>query len=243
MTEPMHHFGHALNPQAVGQPRPRDHDHGNPQHAGRVDLGARASAAGIAGDDPGDAARAQHLQLAIKRERSARHDHIRGKGQGRFGWIDETQRVDVMRLRRKWRDVLAADGEEYFCRAFRKNHDDSVDVGDLDPAVAGRLGPGRALQRNQWRARLRARFDRMTAHLGSKGVRRVDQMRDACVTDVVGKSGHSAKAADAGRQRLVGGGAGAAAIGVDSFDARARDLRCEQARIGCSAQNEGANHV
>lgn len=83
----------------------------------------------------------------------------------------------------------------------------------------------------------------MTAHFGSERMRRVDDMRDAFAADVVGQPAHAAKPADARRQRLIGGRAGAAAIGIDGIDAGARDLRGEQARIGRSAQNEGANHV
>jgi len=112
MTEPLHHLGDAFHVRPLGQSRSRNHDHGQAERAGRVDLGARAIAAGIAGDDPRDAARSHHFELAVKRERSARHDHIRREGQGSFGRIDKTQRVSMLRPRREWRDVLAADGKE-----------------------------------------------------------------------------------------------------------------------------------
>ena len=99
-----------------------------------------------------------------------------------------------------------------------------------------------ALERDQRRSRLRARFDRVAAHLGSKGMRRVDHMRDALKANIVGKPAHAPEAADAGRQRLIGGRAGSATIGIHGVDARACDFRGEQARIGGSAQNEGARH-
>ena len=150
--------------------------------------------------------------------------------------------VGMLRPRRERRDVLAADGEEHVCRRLRKSRDRGADISDLDPGVAGRLGPGRAFERDQRRAGLRTRRDRIAAHLGGEGMRRVDHMRDAFPPNVVGKPAHPAKAADAGRQRLVGGRAGAAAIGIDGLDARARDLCREQARVSRSAQNEGANH-
>ncbi len=84
--------------------------------------------------------------------------------------------------------------------------------------------------------------DRVAAHLGSEGMRGVDHMRDALTANIVGKPAHAAEAADAGRQRLIGGRAGSAAIGIHGVDARACDFRGEQARIGGSAQNEGARH-
>jgi len=242
MTEPLHDLGHALDPLALGQLRPCDHDHGQAERTGRVDLGARAIAAGIAGDDPHDATRAQHLQLAIERERSARHDHVRGEGQRRFGWIDEAQRVGVLRFGRERRDVLAADGEEYFCRQLGQSGDRCIDVADLDPVVTGRLDPGGAFDRDQARARFRARRDGVAAHLGGKGMRRVDHMRDAFAAHVIGEPARAAEAADAGRQRLLGRRAGAAAIGIDRIKPGARDLRRKLARIARSAQNEGACH-
>lgn len=242
MTEPLHDSGYAFDPLSLGQFRPRDHDHGQAQRTGGVDLGARAIAAGIAGDDPRDASRAHHLQLAIKRERSARHDYVSREGQGRFRWIDESQRVGVLRPGREWRNVLAPDSEEDARRGFGKSSDRSVDVSDLDPVVDGRLVPRRSLQCNQWRPGFRASRNRVAAYLGGKGMRRIDHMRDGFAMNVVGKPDHAAEAANPGRQRLIGGRTGAAAIGIDGRDARARDCRREQARIGCSAQNEGARH-
>jgi len=243
MTEPLHHVSDALDAQPFGQLRPRDHDDRQAEQAGRIDLGTRAVAAGIAGDDPGDAARAHHLQLAVERERPARHDHVGDEGQGHFRRIDEPQRVGMLRPRRERRDVLAADGEEHVGRRFGQRGDCCVDIANLNPDVAGRLAPGRALQRDQRRAGLRARFDRVTAHLGGKGMRRVDDMRDTFATNIVGKPAHAAKAADAGRQWLIGWRSRSATIGIHRINPCARDLGGEQARIGNSAQNKGARHV
>lgn len=243
MTEPLHDLCHTLDLQPFGQCWPRDHDHGQAKRPGRVDLGACAIAAGIAGDDPCDAARAYHLQFAVESEWSTRDDHVSRKGQGCPGRVDETQRVGVLRLRRERRDVLAADGEEHVCRRLRQRGDRRIDVSDLDPVVAGCLAPRLAFERNQGRAGFRACGDRISAHLGSERMRRIDHMRDAFAANIIGQPAHAAKTADAGRQRLIGWRAGAAAIGVDGIDTRARDLRREQARIGSSAQNEGACRV
>jgi len=242
MTEPLHDLGHALNPQPVGKLRPRDHDHGQAERASRIDLGARAVAPRIASDDPIYVACTHHLQFAVKREWSARHDHIGREGQGRVWRIDESQCVAMLGFARERCDVLAADGEEDLARWLRQCSDRAFDVVNLDPVVTGRPGPGRALKRDQRRTGFRTRRDRVSAHLGGERMRRVDDVRDAFVTDVAGKPAHPAKTADAGRQRLVGGRTGAAAIGIDGLDARARDRRCEQARVSGSAQNEGASH-
>ncbi len=93
MTEPFHHVGSRSRPGSRSGSSGREiMITGRPSSAGGVDLGARAVAAGIAGDDPRDVARAHHLQLALERERAARHDHIGSEGQVRVRRIDETQR-------------------------------------------------------------------------------------------------------------------------------------------------------
>lgn len=100
MTEPFHHFGDAFHPQPLGQLWPREHDHGKAEHAAGIDLGTRTRPAGIAGDDPFDGARAHHLQLAVERERSARHDDVGiGQWQRALGRIDEPQRIGMLRPR------------------------------------------------------------------------------------------------------------------------------------------------
>ena len=242
MTEPLHHVSDAFHPQPFGQFWSRDHDDGQTEHAGGVDLGARAVAAGVTRHNPIDAAHAHHLQFAIMGERSARYDHIGSKGQRRFGRIDEAQRVGVLRPRRERCDVLATDGEERACGGSGQRGNRSGDITDFNPLVARHSGPGRAFERNQRRTGLRACFNGVAAHLGREGMRRIDHMRDAFAADVIGKSVYAAKAADAGRQRLIGRRAGAATIGIYGIDARARDLRGELVRIGNSAQDKGASH-
>ena len=149
MTEPLHHLGDALHPRPLGQLRSRDHDDGQAERTRGVDLGARAVAAGIAGDDPFDAARAHHLQLAVERERSARHDHI---------GIERQRRSRADRRTAACRRAAASRANGAMCcrpmarntraRCSGKRGDGGSDVRDLDPVVAGHSSP---------RARVRAR--------------------------------------------------------------------------------------
>ena len=242
MTEPLHDLCHAFHAQSLGELRPRDHDDGQAERARRVDLGACAVAAGIAGDDPCDTARSHHLEFALKRERPARHDDIGCEWQRAFGRIDEPQRVGVVRFLGEWRDMLPADREEDSRCLFGQRCDRGGDIRDVDPVVVGRPDPGRALERDQWRSGFCARRDRVAAHLGREWMCGIDDMRDALLPNVIRKSGRAAEAADADRQRLPGGGAGTAAIGIDCVKAGARDLRGEQIRVKRSAQDEGARH-
>ena len=243
MREPRQYFLDAFDLWPIGQGGPRDHDHGQAKLARGVDLGVGAGPAGIARHQKFDASRTHQFAIALKRERSTRDDDFGiWQRQRPIGRTDKAQRIGVLRLSGERRDVLPADGEEHFCRRLGQRSERGGDVGDFDPGVAGRLRPRRALERDQRRSRLRARLDRVAAHLGSEGMRGVDRMRDALTANIVGKPAHAAEAADAGRQRLIGGRAGSAAIGIHGVDARACDFRGEQARIGGSAQNEGARH-
>ncbi|GCC47473.1 hypothetical protein chiPu_0031774, partial [Chiloscyllium punctatum] len=206
------------------EPRPRDHDDGKVERACGVDLGAGAGSAGIAGDDPFDIARAHHLELGLEREGSARDDDVRiGQWQRLLGRIDKSQRIGLLRQGTERRDMLAADCEKYIGTTLRQGRDRGCDVRDLDPAVAGGPLPGRAFEREQRCRGLRAGGDRVAAHLGREGVRRVDHMGDAFTTQIIGKAADAAEAADAGRQRLLGRRVGAAAIGIDRVDPRAAD--------------------
>ena len=242
MTKPHQDLGHVLHAQPLGQLRPRDHNDGQAERAACIDLGARAIAAGIAGDNPGDAARSQHLQLTVKRERAARHDDISLKWQCALGRIDKSQCVRVLRLLGERGDMLSADCEEDARRSLGQGRNGGREIRDLIPLITGHFDPRGAFESDQRRSRFGTGRDRIAAHLRRKGVGGVDDMRDTFLPDVIGKSAHAAKAAGAGRQRLSGRRASAAAIGIDRIDAGARDLSGEQIRIIGSAQNEGARH-
>ena len=66
MTKPRQHFLDAFHPRPFGQGGACDHDDGQAELARRVDLGARAVAAGIAGDHPFDAARAHQFTSRLQ---------------------------------------------------------------------------------------------------------------------------------------------------------------------------------
>ena len=242
MTEPLHHFGDAFHPQSVGQLRAREHDHGKTERPRGIDLGARTGSPGIAGDDPFDAARFYHLQFSAERERPPRHDDFGIERQCALGWIYKPQRVGMLRPRAEGRDVLPPDGEKHPGTVFWQSRHRGGDIGNLDPVVAGRSGPGWAFERNQLSSGCSTRRNRVAAYLGGEGMRCVNHMGDGLATDVVGKAARAAKAADTGRQWLIGWGAGATAVGIDRVVSRARHLVRKQIGVGGSAQNEGAHH-
>ena len=139
--------------------------------------------------------------------------------------------------------MLPPDREKHPSAVFWQSRHGGGDIGNLDPVVAGRSGPGCAFERNQLSSGCSTRRNRVAAHLGGEGMRCVNHMGDALATDVVGKATRAAKAADTRRQWLIGWGAGATAVGIDRVVSCARHLVRKQIGVGRSAQNEGARHV
>lgn len=242
MTKPVHDLVHAFHPHPVGHFRPRDHDHGQTQFTGGVDLGARTHSAGIAGDDPLDTPRTHHVQFAGKGERSARNDEISIWQRERpFGGVDEAERVSVLRPRRKRRDVLPPDGKKHARGLFRQDRDGGCDIIDLDPDIAGRFRPWLTLQCDQRRCRCRASRHCIAADLGCKGMGRVNHMRETLLPDSIGKTVGAAEAASSRRQRLIDWHLRSSGVGIDRVDTRSRNSGRQQIRFARSAQDEDAH--
>ena len=242
MTQPVHDLGHAFDPQPVGHFRPRDHDHGQTQFARSIDLGSRPRSAGVAGDNPLDTPCAYHLQLTSEGERPTRNDEssIRQR-QRTFSGIYEPERVGMLRPCRKRRDVLPPDGKKHARGLLRHGHDSGRDVGNLDPDIAGRSHPWLAFQRDQRRCCCRAGRHCVAADLGCEGMRRIDHMREAVLPDSIGKTIRAAKAADAGRQRLIDRNLRSPGIGIDRVEPGSRNSGRQPIRFTRSAQDEDAH--
>ena len=243
MREPRQHILDTFDPRPLGKAGPRDHDDGKPQLARSVDLGACAVATGVAGDEPRDAAFAHQFAVVFKRERATR-DHDLGIGQRQcvIGRIDKAQRIGMLRLGGERHQMLPADREKHAGGRVGQRGNGGREIGDLDPAIAGHARPRRAFQREQRRGRHGAGFDRVAAHIGGEGMGRVDHMRDGFSADEVCESRRATKAADARWQCMRQWNFGAACIGIDSVDPRARKSVREVVGVACSAQNERARH-
>lgn len=242
MSKPRQDFLDAFDLWPIGQGGAFDHDDGKPKLARSIDLGTSAGAAGIASDQIFDAAPAHQFAVVFKCERAARDDDFGlGQRQRTVGCIDKSQRIGVLRLGSEGREMLPADGEKDARAFFRQGGDRSVDVGDLDPMVAGRANPRRALQCHERNARRGAGLDRVPAHLGGKRMRRIDHVRDALLANEIRKSRHAAKTADPRRQLVTERDLRAPRIGIDRVDLLGHASFSELVGVACSAQNEGAH--
>lgn len=242
MRQPRQHLLDAFDTCPLGQGRAFDHDDAKAKFARGVDLGTGAGPAGIARHQKFDAARTHQFMVASKRERAAGDDDFGiGQRQRAIGRIDQPQRVGMLRLGGEGREMLSADGEEDARALFGQRRNRGVDIADLDPMVTGCTNPWRALQRQQRYVGCGAGLDRMPAHLGSEGMRRVDDMRDALLADVIRKSRHAAKAADPRRQLVAKRDLRAARIGINGVDLLADASFRKPVGVACSAQNEGTH--
>lgn len=243
MRQPVQSRLDGVDGGAFGQPWAIDEDDGKVARARGIELGARAVAAGVFGDDGGDLVGSEQRQIAAEREGATRNNDIRVRQQQwRSISIDETHEITMLRLGREGGEVLAADGEKDARRRVGQGGDACGDIGHGMPAVARPRCPGGALEAEQWRVRLRAGSDRIAAHAGCERMRGVDDVGDAIVREVSREAGDAAEATDARRQRLCGGRGGAAGIGEHAIDASAGKRLRKPARFRRTAQQKDARH-
>ena len=242
MTEPAQDLLCAFHPQSFGQLRPLDHDDRQSQLARGIDLGTRACAAGIAGDDPFDTSRTHQVNFAGERERSTRNDQICIRQRQRTARrIDEAERVGVLRLRRERRDVLPADGQENIRPCLRQRGHGGFDVLSIDPDIVLRFDPWLALERKQRRFRRRTGGKHVAADLGCKGMGRIDHMRKFVPPDDSGHPVSAAETPSARRQGLIDRHLRSTGIGIDRVDPDSRDCSRQQICFARSAQDEDAH--
>lgn len=243
ILDPGHHL---LDPLGCGAGRDRgpvDHDDRQAKESCSNDLGTRALATGVLGDDMSDGMLAQQREVIFSREWSARDDGRRSEqGQRGGGRIDKAQQVMVLRTVREIGKVHSADGQEDARRGFGQGAGGGRNVRDLGPAVAVQWRPGFAFQRDQRRVGHRCRRDGIRAHLRGEGMGRVDQMRDGFRPQVCRQPPRTAEAADADRQRLGSGRFGSSGVGQDCVQTCPGKRGCKAGGIGGAAQNKDARH-
>ena len=243
MTKKGQYVVDAFRALSLGQCRPGDHDDGKAELTRGFDLGKRAGAPRVAGDDPFDIPRPHQVEIAGEGKGAARNDDasVRQR-QCSIGSIRKSQSVGVLRTCGERCEVLPANGEEYAGALFGKCGGCGCNVLNLDPVVVRRSLPRRALQGDQRGSRRCASRDRVAAHLDRKRMRSIDNMRDPLPPDVVDQAAGAAEAADAGRQRLHRRCLGAAGVGVDRVKPQARGGLRQTIGVARSAQYEGAYH-
>ncbi len=185
---------------------------GRPSLRAASSFASRARAACILGDNPArcGGSRSSRRSSAFA-ERTARDDSFGvGQRQRHLRRIDQAQQVVMLRLGREGREGLPADGQEDPAGLFRQGGDGGGDIGDMASSRRPRRPPtARAHSAISGIPASRSGRDGVAAHLGGKGMGRVDDMGDPFGPQVVHearqhhRSRRSASAAAAARAQPV----------------------------------------
>ena len=249
-AKPSHHLRYRGRCAAHRHCRTINQNHRQTQRPSRFQLGGGTTAAGIFGHQMGNAVLQQQRTITLHSERATGDDYLRISQRQIRHRIDQAQQVMVRGAlggRRKQQQVLPADGQKNPRWRGRQCGDGAVYVSNTLPLVAGLRLPSGALEGQQRHARSGAGIYRIAAHLRGKRVGGIDHMGDALRLQPVAQTGHTAKAADAGRQRLSDGRGGATGIRKNSIGAGIGQSARQLAGLGGAAQQQntgsGASYV
>lgn len=199
----------------------------------------RAPAAGVLGDDQIAAMPPQELEVAGEIKGAARDfNRDAGQGQRRLGRIDKAQKIVMVRLAGKDRQMQPSDGEKHPARCARESHGGGFEIGEARPVITGRRRPGWAHQPDQGPAGQGRRRMGVMAHLRGKRMRGVDQMRDLILAHPDGKPFGTAETAGSDRDGLGARRLCPTGIGQRGPDPVFRDQAGELARLGRAAKNQ-----
>ena len=243
MTQPAQDGIGILKDQPLGQGRPVNQDHRQRQIPRGIKLGARALTARILGDDMADAMVPQQGQIARQIKRAARDDRMCVRQRQRAWRIDKAQQVMMLRPCAKRGQMQLADGQKHTGRGVGQRGNCACDIGHMGPAIGSPGHPGRTLQRGQRDAGFAAGGRGVPAHLGGKGMCRIDDMGDAFAAQKPHQPLNPAKAADPGRQGLGDGGVGPTGIREHRVHPCIGQHPGKSACLGRTAQKKDARHV
>ena len=239
MTQPRHHFGDAERLGPIRNRRAVDHDNGQVQGPRRLDLGISAGAAGILGHDQINSVFLHQRTIIRRRERPARHeDMVIWKRRRAVWWIDQPQKVEMLRIRGEVLQMHPPDRQHDTGRRAIKGGHSACNIGHARPVVAVLFGPARACERKQRNAGFGTGGNCIAAHPNRKGMGRIDHMGHAISCQIVAQARHPAKAADTLRQGLASGTLHTTCKTDRSRQARLGHCRAKRGGFGCAPENQ-----
>lgn len=243
MTQPVDHRLDGMKLAARWQGRSRDHDDGQAEFACRHQLGARAIAAGILGNDDLDGMFVQKRPVRFDRERSAIDDDaVTRQGRRRLRLVDEAQQIMVLRLRGEGGEVLTPERQHHASGGTGKGSHRFIDIRYIAPVVARFARPWRARQGDKRYAGLIRGFAGIGAHRGGEGMGRIDQMRDSVRLQKMGEPFRPAETADAHRDGLGAGICDPSGIAQHRRHAGIGERGGESTGLARAAENEDVGH-
>ena len=242
MTKPAHHVVDSAGDRSFAQCWSVDQDDRQMQRARRIQFGAGAIAAGIFRNHMRDAVRGQQHQVGGHLEGTATNDDRRIRQRQRRFWpVDEAQQIKMLRRSGKGSDVAATDGEKNAGGRVWQRCGGGGDIRHGAPIVTGPRDPRRAFESDQCCSGLRTGGNRVAAHFSGKGMRGVDDVRDALGGEILDEAVDATKTAGAHGQRLRDRSGGSAGIGIDGIDVGRDERPGDLRRFGRAAEKENAH--
>ena len=221
------------------QRRAGNQDHPQAQGPCRRQLRHGAGPTGILGDQERDSVPTQQGCVFSLREGATRDDETMVRQGGRtLRFIDDTQQIVVLRLRRESDQRLPTDRQhDSLCRPGKSRHG-CRDIRNFQPIVSCLRFPGRSREGQKRDSREGARGHRVTADLSRERVGRVYQMSDAIVPQIGRQPLDAAETADTARQRLTSWPRHATGVGQRGLQIARRQFPSQVAGFAGPAEYE-----
>ncbi len=238
MRQPVQNLCDSRKLGPLRQNRAVDHQHGQAQRARRIQLGPRAGASRVLGDDK-LRPMALHQRAIVGFGKGPSGNDNFGIRQGQaVGVIHQTQQIIVLGLGGKILKMHAANGQENPLCVPGQCIDSRRDIRDVMPVIAGLRRPRRAGQRGQGHLRCPTRLDRVPAHLGRKRMGCVHDMSDGVVADEIRQTFRAAVTANTDWQRLRAWRFHPSCVGIDSRNSLFHKGFSQGVGLGRTAQKQ-----
>lgn len=241
--KPRHHPLDSISHQTHRQHGPINHDDRYAQPACSPQLGLWPRPTGVFGNDSVDLMGSQQIKIAVFSKGPPRDDDGGlGQRQRRGGRINQPQQIEMLRLAREIRQMLATNGKENPPGRTTQRASRRRKIGDAGPDVIWSRLPFGPFQRDQGGAGLCRSLHRISTHFSGKRVGRIDQMADLFAGQMVDQPGYATKPADSDRNRLRGRVGHATGIGQGGGQTGIADRHSQQARLGRAAKDQDVGH-
>ncbi|KFI29531.1 hypothetical protein CN97_15320 [Haematobacter massiliensis] len=238
-TERAFHSRHALTLRCG----PLDHQHGQAQQAGGAELGFRALASRVLGDDDVDAVSFQKHPLLCRIEGATPDDGAEVRERRRHHRrINQPEQVVVLRETCKSVQILPTDGKEHMPPRARKRCGRGCHIRHRYPAIPGSRHPAGALQPEKRCSGPVAGSTRVAAYSGGEGMGGIYDPANPFPDEIFRQPIDTPETTDPHGYRLRTGDKGAPGVGQDRGEPRLCHGGGKAAGFRRTAKDQGRSH-
>lgn len=219
------------------------HQNRQAQHPCRIQLGPRAGAARILGHNQLRAVVLHQHPIIFNRERPPRNNHLAVGQRHCFWFIDQPQKVVMLRLNSEVMKMHATNRQEDAAGRAGQSFNRTFNIRYVLPVVPILRDPSRPGQSSQGRCDPRTGFHGISAHLRRKGMSRIDNVANTVFTDVPRQSLRTTKPTYAQRHGLRTRIIDTTSVGIGGGNALLGDRFCQSIRLGRATKNQEVGHV